>query len=76
MNFQAGVEVVAGLAGVAAAGLAEVAAVGLAVAAGFWTVFGEVISGKDFLVRGQDGSKLVNLTIGEMKEAWKKPLQW
>ena len=37
---------------------------------------GEVISGKDFIIRGQDGNKLVHLTLGEMKEAWKKPLQW
>ncbi|MDP6959793.1 MAG: AIR synthase-related protein, partial [Planctomycetota bacterium] len=40
------------------------------------SAIGEVVSGKDFTIRGQGGSKLVNLTIGEMKEAWKKPLQW
>ena len=37
---------------------------------------GEVLPGKEFSVRGREGKKLIQLSLADMKEAWKKPLRW
>jgi phosphoribosylformylglycinamidine synthase len=37
---------------------------------------GRVVSGKDFRIVGLTGAVVVRAGIDELKEAWKKPLQW
>jgi phosphoribosylformylglycinamidine synthase len=37
---------------------------------------GRVVAGKDFIIRGLQGTPLVRADIHELKEAWKKPLMW
>ena len=39
-------------------------------------LLGEVSEKKDFRVYGLQGKKVIDVSIGKLKEAWQKPLRW
>ena len=40
------------------------------------SLIGRITAGKDFVVYGLDGNKVVDADIYELKEAWQAPLRW
>lgn len=37
---------------------------------------GELVPGKNFVVQGTKGKRVIELALAEMKEAWQEPLRW
>jgi hypothetical protein len=41
-----------------------------------WAVIGEVTDSGMLEVYGQDGRRVLNKSISDLKEAWQSPLRW